>query len=58
VQVVDWLIFASFFIDICFNFCRQYRDLNGMMVKSHKLIAIKYVKSGWLIIDILGTLPF
>lgn len=29
-----------------------------MMVKSHKLIALKYFKSGWFFIDILGTLPF
>ena len=56
--VMDWLIFVFFSLDIIFNCCRQFRDYDGIFVKSHRLIIYRYARSGWLFIDLIGTFPF
>jgi hypothetical protein len=50
--------FAFFLSDLCFNVMRQYRDIDGTFVTSHKKIIVKYLKSGWLILDVVATFPF
>ena len=60
---IQWIfaldIFTTicFILDIIFNLCRQYRDLNGTFVRSHRLIIARYAKSGWLFFDIIATFP-
>ena len=57
-KVVNWVTFFIFLLDIIFNCCRQYRDIDGILVKEHKQIVYKYFRSGQMIIDILATIPF
>ena len=33
---IDWVTFFIFSFDIAFNCCRQYRDIDGILVKEHK----------------------
>lgn len=58
VNIVDTIVLLSFMMDIIFTMCKQYRDVHGLLVTSHKLIFIRYFKSGWLVIDVLSTFPF
>jgi hypothetical protein len=58
VNIVDTIVLLSFMLDIIFTMCKQYRDVHGHLVTSHKLIFIRYFKSGWLVIDVLSTFPF
>jgi len=58
VQILDIIVFVSFALDITFTLCKQYRDVSGVLVKSHKMIFIRYLKSGWFFIDVVSTFPF
>ena len=54
-----WLIIdVLFFIDMILTFCTTYtHELTNVEVFDHKKIALKYLKS-WFIIDLLSCLPF
>ena len=54
--VVDSIIDILFLIDLILNFFYAYYDENEELVIDRKKIAIKYLKS-WFIIDIIAILP-
>lgn len=54
---IDYLVTASFALDIIFSMCKQFRDLDGTFVRSHRIIIAKYARSGWLFLDIVATFP-
>lgn len=55
--VLDLIVTICFFLDILFNFMRQFRDLDGTLVTQHRLIISRYARSGWLFLDIIATFP-
>jgi len=54
--VIDNIIDVIFSIDIIINFFSAYYDQNDDIVIDKRKIAIKYIKS-WFIIDFLGVFP-
>jgi len=62
-EPIEWiLIYAvidiSFLFDIIATFFTTYTDpITNMEVTSHKKIAMRYIKGGWLIFDILSIIP-
>jgi hypothetical protein len=57
-KTMNWVVFIMFLIDIFLSCCRQFRDIDGNLVESHKRILINYTKSGQIFFDILSTIPF
>ena len=57
-RIINELFFGVFTLDILVNCCRQYPDINGMLVRSHYLIIERYYKSGQLLTDIVALIPF
>ena len=58
-QVMNQLITFIFFVGIILNFLTPYRSshlVGGAKIKSHKRIAIRYLKS-WFILDVISTIP-
>ena len=57
--IFNWITTALFLIDIVLNFCAPYHlpaNRGGRLVRSHRLIAKRYLKS-WLLFDLLAALP-
>lgn len=57
-NTLDIIVLVSFTLDILFTMARQYRDVHGILVTSHRLIFLKYLQSGWFFIDVISTFPF
>ena len=56
---IDHVVTAFFVLDIIFNLMMEYQDKETFMkVRDHKKIAIKYFKSGWMLLDFIATFPF
>jgi len=56
---IDHLVTAFFMLDFCFNFVCEYQDKETFQkIRDHKKIAIRYFKSGWMILDFVATFPF
>lgn len=53
---VDTVIDVLFWIDLLVSMCSAYYDEEGKLVKSRKIVIIKYIK-GWLFLDLLSCLP-
>ena len=54
---INWVVNASFIIDIAFNFLLPYREhirKGGALVKAHSRIARHYLR-GWFLIDIVSV---
>lgn len=54
---LDWIAFVSFSLEIIFNCCTQYEEIDGTLVRSHKSIIWRYFKNGGLILDLISTAP-
>ena len=48
---------AVFFIDTFMIFFRAYRDKRGVLIFSLRSIALRYIRSGWFFINLLGSFP-
>ena len=60
-MLVFWLenlVFASFLLDIFFNFMRIPENEDEGKEKDHSAVAKKYMKSGQFFLDFLATFPF
>ena len=56
---IDHLVTAFFMLDFCFNFVCEYQDKETFQkIRDHKKIAIRYFKSGWMVLDFVATFPF
>jgi hypothetical protein len=56
---IDHLVTAFFALDFFFNFVCEYQDKETYQkVRDHKKIAIRYFKSGWMLLDFVATFPF
>ena len=53
---INQFVTLSFFTDCIFNFFRPYKDALSQKVKSHRKIAVAYLK-GWFIVDVISTVP-
>ena len=54
---INWVVNASFIIDIAFNFLLPYREhirKGGALVKAHSRIARHYLR-GWFLIDFVSV---
>lgn len=57
-RIISYMIDISFFIDMILTFFTSYFDeINLKEVVNHKDIALKYLKS-WFILDVLSIFPF
>ena len=56
-KIVDYLVDASFGIDIMLNFFTSYEETDGTEVWELKRIAMRYLK-GFFFLDLGATLPF
>jgi hypothetical protein len=53
------LVTAFFAVDFICNFVSEYQDKETFQkVRDHKKIAIRYFKSGWMVLDFVATFPF
>jgi hypothetical protein len=58
-RFVDSCVTFAFAMDFIFNFFQEYQDKETMnKVRDHKKIAMNYIKSGWMFLDLLATFPF
>lgn len=61
-MIFEHVVFASYSIDILFNFMRlppnQEGNINAESERSHLAILKRYLKSGWFFLDIAATFPF
>jgi hypothetical protein len=59
IEILNYIVEASFLIDIIMNFLTEYKDPETYeTVRSLGKIARKYVFRGWFIIDFIGIVPF
>lgn len=54
--MLDMWIDCIFIVDLTFNFLTAYEDENGILVTSHKRIALSYIKT-WFLIDLMSCIP-
>ena len=58
-RMIDLFVMISFAIDFVFNLFLEYQDKETFQrIREPKKIAIKYFKSGWMILDFIATFPF
>ena len=58
-RIVDLTVTSLFGLDFVFNFFQEYQDKETFQkIRDHKKIAVKYFKSGWMILDFIATFPF
>ena len=56
---IDLFVMVSFAVDFVFNFFLEYQDKETFQrIRAPKKIAIKYFKSGWMLLDFIATFPF
>jgi hyperpolarization activated cyclic nucleotide-gated potassium channel 1 len=54
--IVDTVIDVLFWIDLLVSMCSAYYDEEGKLVKSRKIVIVKYIK-GWFLLDLFSCLP-
>jgi hypothetical protein len=55
----EHVVFAAFTVDILFNLMRVPESMEGPNQKRDHFVLFKsYLKSGWLVLDVLATFPF
>lgn len=58
-KIIDNCVTLAFAMDFIFNFLQEYQDKETMnKIRDHKKIAMNYIKSGWMFLDLLATFPF
>ena len=58
-NIIDKGVTSTFALDFFFNFFCEYQDKETFQrIRDPKNIAIKYAKSGWMLLDFLATFPF
>lgn len=58
IKYVDNFVLVVFAIDFVLNFFTEYQDQETFKkVRSIKKIAMRYLKSGWMLIDFIATFP-
>jgi hypothetical protein len=58
-KFIDYGVTFFFFCDFVFNFFQEYQDKETFMkIRDHKKIAVRYFKSGWMMLDFIATFPF
>ena len=53
--MIDTVCFAIFVVEIFLNCCRQYKEIDGKLVQSHKKIIKRYFYTGSIFIDLAST---
>lgn len=57
-KIMETVVVTTFSLDFVFKFFEEYEDEDFQKIDDFKSIAIKYAKSGWLVLDFLATFPF
>ncbi len=56
INIIDYFSTVVFIVDIAFNFITAFKE-KGILVTSYKMIAVKYIKTTFLI-DLVGSFPY
>jgi len=58
-EIVNYIVEGSFFLDFSFNFLTEYTDPDSYQkVRQLSMISKRYVFRGWFIIDFVSIIPF